>query len=254
MTTAHQLADLELVDTPADEPAPRLRRELKFELSAADFRKLHHVLAVNHRAVAFAGPESLVHSVYFDDPLLSSCAESIAGVGLRTKLRLRWYDAPLPGPVAFFEVKRRRHELFEKRRFAVTAADGFAGLGYRQLVASLIPLLGGADRELLASRRMPVALVRYRRRHYRDRRPGSPVRITVDREITVFDQLGAVGPHIRFGCLLGDRIVVEIKCPPTWEASAQELLHPLRLRRTRCSKYVLACQRLGARTGAALAS
>lgn len=247
-------AELRLLPPPTDEPATRLRRELKFELAAADYRKLDPILRLNHRSVAYAGPESLVHSVYFDDPRLGSCAESVAGVGRRGKLRLRWYDAPRPGETAFFEIKRRVGELLDKRRFPVTATAGLAGVSYRDLVTGLLGLLPGDARELLAARRMPVVLVRYRRRHYRDRRPGSPVRLTLDREITVFDQLGAAAPRTRFGARLGDRVVLEIKCPPGWPASPPRLLHPLRPRRTRCSKYVLACRQLAGWTGVAPAA
>ena len=246
--------ELRLLRPPVDEPATRLRRELKFELPAADFRKVDRILRLNQRSVAFAGRESLVHSVYFDDPRLGSCAESNAGVGRRSKLRLRWYDTPLPGELAFFEVKRRVGELLDKRRFPLTATAGLAGVSYRRLVRGLLDLLPEEARELLAARRMPVVLVRYRRRHYRDRQPGSPVRLTLDRQITVFDQVGAAAPRSRFGARLGDRVVLELKCPPAWPAAAPRRLHPLRPRRTRCSKYVLACRQLGAWTGVAPAA
>ncbi len=235
---------LALVDRPEDDAATRLRRELKFELRGADFGKLDTILRVNHRRVVFAGEESIVNSIYFDDPRLSCYGESVDGVGRRSKIRLRWYDSVLPERLAFFEVKRRRHDLIEKQRFAVTTGRhlgdrGLGELSYRDLIAGLLDVLPQAPRELLRSRRLPVVLIRYRRRHYRDRRPESPVRVTIDYQVTGFDQAGARAPRARFPTPLSDRVILEVKAPPGWHSSLRGMLYPLNPRRTRCSKYLL---------------
>jgi hypothetical protein len=244
-------SSLSLVERPDPAVATPPRSELKFELHRADVGKLDDILRVNHRPVVFAGRESIVHSIYFDDARLGSYVESVDGVGLRAKIRLRWYDSPLPERLAFFEVKRRRHELIEKDRYVVTCDRPLGELSYRELIAGLLDLLPPAPRELLAARPQPVVLIRYRRRHYHARRPRTPVRITIDHQVAGSDQVGASRPRARFATALDERVILEAKAPPGWGQSVRESLHPLRLRRTRCSKYLLCCDRVGRATGAA---
>lgn len=225
-----------------------LRRETKYALPRSDAGKVRAILEANCRAVAYAGPVSCVNSIYFDDVRLSGCDENIEGVGRRTKVRLRWYDSPYPNGGLFFEVKRRRGVLTSKERYLLRNDVPLGVLSYRQIVRDLGHVLPDGARELLRARPCPVVLIEYQRRHYAS--PDGAARLTLDQAVRFHDQCGRVQPSRAFGRALDDLVILEVKTPPGAEEAIARLLHPLRLRVTKSSKYVQCCQGLAASTGA----
>lgn len=228
----------------AAEPAPSTltRRELKFSLPHADADGLCRLLEVTTKPVSFAGPVSVVHSLYFDDARLSSCRESLAGVGHRFKTRVRWYDTPLPEQLAFFEIKRRLGNVIAKERVPLEEPTALFA-SFEALRQGLARQLDAGQRAVLAQRPDPTALVSYRRRHFVD--PPSGIRLTVDWGIEGFDQTGVRRLSRRFGAGLDGELVLEAKLPEGGMDRLHEILHPIGPRLTRFSKYLRCCQAVG---------
>ncbi len=243
----------EILETPAPGGGgvTALRRETKYALPHADAGKVRSILEANCRAVSHAGPVSHVHSIYFDDVCLNACGENMEGVARRTKVRLRWYDSPFPQERFFFEVKRRRGTLTSKERYCLRANAPLEALPYRQMVRALSRILPDSTGELLRARPCPVVLVVYARRHYVSR--SGTVRITLDEGVRGYDQSGRARPCRAMARHLDGLVILEVKTPPGAEDTIPRLLHPLRLRVTKSSKYVQCCQALGAATGAQVA-
>ena len=125
---------------------------------------------MNCRRVSYRDRTSLVSSLYFDDARLSACRENVDGSGRRSKVRLRWYDAPFPGGSLFFEIKRRRGQTTSKERvpLALTRPLEEAPLAetMRALSRSLPPDAGGSPPRAPGSdrpRRVRAKLFRSRR-------------------------------------------------------------------------------------------
>jgi hypothetical protein len=228
-------------DDPASGDAvTHYRREMKFACPGADPRKLFAILEPNTRPVAFgAEPVSRVSSLYFDDDRLASARESLHGVSRRVKLRLRWYDQPLPDGRVFFEAKRRAGAYIVKDRFALRLAASLGRVDALELVDRLAAVLPEPQATLLRLRPVPTTLVSYRRRHFRD--PESGVRITVDWDIAGYDQLGGRRIARTFPAPLHDVVVIEAKASMVDEKHVTRLLYPLKPRVTRSSKYVQCC-------------
>ncbi len=124
-----QLATFELeVPESRSDGVTTFRREIKFALPHVDFGKFRSILEVNCRRVSYEQPTSRVVSLYFDDVLLSSCHDNLDGTPRRSKLRLRWYDTPLPETKFFFGVKRRTDDVLAKERFPLRSAVAVASL------------------------------------------------------------------------------------------------------------------------------
>jgi len=228
----------------ADDAVTAERREMKFVYRAHDVDAIRCVLEGNLRRVQFgADPVSRVNSIYFDDDHLSACEESLAGVSRRWKLRLRWYDRPLPGRRVFFEEKVRRGVMIAKQRVAFDVAEPLGAVSFSAILGALDHTLDEALSARLALRGDPAVLVAYRREHFRDRE--SRARVTLDYDVVGYDQRGKPRPTRGAGSPVHDLVVVEVKTPPDEEMLARRLLFPLRPRLSRCSKYALCCERMG---------
>ncbi|MHC5004998.1 MAG: polyphosphate polymerase domain-containing protein [Planctomycetota bacterium] len=227
-----------------DDAVTSARREVKFAFADADAEKLATVLEVNARPVAFGRHRvSAVHSLYFDDHRLSAARESLDGVGRRIKLRLRWYDEPLPSTRAFFEIKHRRGTAITKERFPLRLAGDLSSFDLHELRDRLVAALPARAGTLLMLRPDPTVIVTYRRRHFRD--PESGARLTVDWDIRGDDQLGRRRLRRRFPVPLSGVVVLEAKAAAVDERRIQRLIHPLKPRVTRMSKYVQCCMEMG---------
>ncbi len=217
------------------------RRESKFALPRADLGKLERILEVNCRRVSYRDRTSLVSSLYFDDARLSACRENVDGSGRRSKVRLRWYDAPFPGGSLFFEIKRRRGQTTSKERvpFALTRPLEEAPLAetMRALSRSLPP----TQAEALLARPEAIVLVEYERSYFE----AAGLRITLDRDLVFYSQAGRLRLTRRFAVRVRDIVILEAKALLSSEDRIREILHPLQPRATRSSKYVLGCQAIG---------
>jgi VTC domain len=120
----HSIKLSEFMFTVLDQTEKRLdlaeRREVKFVLTGSDIGTLRRVLETNTRRQIHNHEVSTVRSVYFDDARLSACQANLDGLGIRRKLRLRWYDQLMPGHEGYLEIKWRNNRVTGKHRMHVT--------------------------------------------------------------------------------------------------------------------------------------
>jgi hypothetical protein len=95
----------------------------------------------------------------------------------------------------------------------------------------------------------PIVIVEYKREHFSS--ADGSLRITLDYELTFYDQTGKSTVNTSFPHRLRDLVVVEGKTPIGRERELRELVYPLSLRVGRCSKYVHGCRLLGLVSSAA---
>ena len=218
------------------------RREVKFVLSGSDIGTLRRVLETNTRRQIHNQVVSTVRSVYFDDARLSACQANLDGLGIRRKLRLRWYDQLLPGHEAFLEVKWRNNRVTGKHRMHVTCQQPLSELAYKHWFDELFNKVPQHVMPYLLSYCEPTVLVEYRREHFisADR----DLRLTIDYDLAFYDQTGKQFISTQFPCRKPDFMVLEGKTPVGRERELRDLLYPLALRASRCSKYVQGCMDL----------
>jgi hypothetical protein len=222
------------------------RTEVKFALPRADLGKLETILEVNCRRVSYRNRTSRVASLYFDDPSLSACRESLEGANRRAKVRLRWYDAPFPpfpeGEV-FFEIKRRRGRATSKERHRLLLPKPLESSPVGETAKALASSLSPPWSDALLARPEAIVLVEYQRSYFEA--AGGGLRITLDSDLVFFSQMGRLRPSRRFPVHARDVVVLEAKSSVESEGRIREILHPLEPRVTRSSKYVLGCQAIG---------
>ncbi len=249
-SNAAALPEIDVRPVVGDDTVTTARRELKYALKDADPHSVAALLESALRPIRFGNERSSrVSSLYFDDHRLSSVCENLDGVGRRHKLRLRWYQTGLPQQEAYYEVKRRYHGVIGKQRFRVSTSGSLAQISLPKLSDALMKQLPLPQAEALARRPEPVVLVSYRRLHFRHREHGNPIRLTIDYDIQAFTQLGQRYLR-RYGSERPLReVILEVKVPPGYERQVPSLLHPLRPRLSRYSKYVSCVFASGLRRG-----
>ncbi|MEZ5963832.1 MAG: polyphosphate polymerase domain-containing protein [Planctomycetota bacterium] len=217
------------------------RVESKFVFSKVDVAALRHALLRLATPIRYAGRVSLVRSVYFDDPRLSACRANLAGIGVRQKARVRWYDHDSPRGAFWFEVKWRRNQTTGKLRHRIEGGAPFAELPLRRVPQLLAPGLPERCRGLVDTLSDAVLLVEYRREHF----ACGDARLTLDYDLRFAPLLGQRHLGRRFVERLPGIVLVECKTPTDSPAGLVAAMRVLGARPARFSKYVTGCQRLG---------
>jgi hypothetical protein len=159
-----------------------LERELKYVIPAGTAQLARSVVAAWCRPDP-RHPSAIVSTIYYDTPEFSLLFEKINSDYLKTKVRLRWYDASSPGAAhAFLEIKSRVGSLRRKARVG-TGLEGRSldAIGLDDPALSEVLELARPLGVALPARLTPVLLLRYERFRYVE--PLSGARISVDSAI-----------------------------------------------------------------------
>jgi len=221
---------------------PGLRHELKFVCDEAAHPVLRMALRLDRAGLRQSYPMRRVHSLYLDTTYQRALQENLAGMGERTKVRLRWYGAAEGEVTAVLERKRRENTLGWKETWPVPGTLVVAGAERRALVRELARRAEGAWREHLAVLE-PAQWISYRREYLVS--ADGRVRVTLDRELRFSDQRlpARLSPLARTPA--SRLLVLEVKCAPEHLGEAREIVSRLAIPMGRCSKYVLAADASG---------
>ena len=219
------------------------RTEIKFTLQDADVDKLRSVLKRRCEQQIHNHRVSLVHSLYFDDASFSACYANLNGDGKRRKLRLRWYDTILTPREFYCEIKWRENRVTGKHRFQMLSNEPIHDMEFRRISRYLSETMPDAHIRDVVTYCDPVVLVQYKREHFVSN--DNSLRLTLDYDITFFDQVGKRVMSTAFPKKLVGLVVLEGKTPVGCEHKLRQLNSPLSPRTGRCSKYVHGCQILG---------
>lgn len=246
-SSASQQSDLghpfHLTEATSVDPTFAGRREVKYLLDRANLDLARELLESRFDRVVFNRPVSIVRSIYFDTHQLSTCYANLKGVGRRHKVRLRWYDQPLPDKDVYFEVKWRRNQVTGKFRSPLALQRPLKEISYQQLQQGLAAALPESSRVYAQLYDQPVVVVEYRREHFSCRDLG--LRMTLDYDLVFYDMNGQVRPALGFGVPLPSLALIEAKSVPPAPRNLSRLLRPLAQRVSRCSKYVHGCAQIG---------
>jgi len=233
---------LQVSDIGAVRPDLTQRQELKFAPAHRDVGTLRSLLEMNGRRAVYHRPIAVVRSVYFDDPRFSACNANLEGLARRRKLRLRWYDRPLPLNEAYLEIKWRDNRVTGKHRLRIVADEAFWQRPLVEIHARLLAVVPGYFRPVMLQYSEPTVLVEYQREHFVS--PDRKLRATLDYGAVYYQQCGLRRISTRFGRRHEGFVIVEGKAPVGEVEALRPFLAPLVRRPIRCSKYVYGCQML----------
>jgi VTC domain len=225
----------------------RKRTESKFLIPGADIESIRQVLTQRFEQQTHGLKKfSTVRSLYFDDPRLSACHANLEGLDGRRKVRIRWYDSPLPQREFFFEVKWRENKVTGKHRLKMSTDRPLHQWTFRQLQQQLNAVLPEMFQSRFLRNIEPVLIVEYLREHFVafESTRATGVRLTLDYDLKFYDQTGRSGLNVDFGRKMQDFALIECKVPSDFSVRTETFFSPLKLRIGSCSKYVAGCQTL----------
>ncbi len=214
-----------------------LRYEVKLVCDPHRLPQARSWIRLHPAGFVVAYPPRRVNSLYLDTLHLSSLNDSLAGLAVRQKLRLRWYGDELTGVRPYLELKQKHNLLGRKVRYLLpckldltlpwTEILGVIRTETRFFPKNLIPVLQTVDQ--------PTVLNHYRREYYVTR--DGAVRVTLDFAQVAYDQRLSPRPNLRVRLPIADAVVIEVKAAQEQAERLQEIVARFPVRRSRNSKY-----------------
>lgn len=215
------------------------RYEQKLVGRACDLAALRALLRTLPIVLRTAFPPRVVQSVYFDTLSGAAVQDNLAGIGERSKLRVRWYGADASVVAATFEDKQRHNALGDKVSIALPTPLRVRGERPAAFLAAVAAGLPPTVHRRLDGHG-PAQWIRYRR-EYLATADGS-LRITLDRDLEAFDQRTNLRLGDRWPTPLPPLLIVEAKADAAHRDALERLLQHLPLRPSKMSKFVMASQ------------
>lgn len=177
-------------------------------------------------------PPRKINSLYFDSLSLNSFEESIEGSSERTKLRLRWYGNERSLTPSTFEIKRKVGFFSWKDLYKNQSQVDPDSRKWQNFI--LIDKKENYLDQIIKSKR-PVAIVTYNRKYYSSW--NQKIRITIDSNLTTFNQRFSTQPNLRFSRKHLNQIIIEAKVDANDESELHLMHQKLPFSPKRFSKY-----------------
>ncbi|MCJ7550519.1 MAG: polyphosphate polymerase domain-containing protein, partial [Anaerolineae bacterium] len=213
---------------------PDLRYELKL-LCPAHMASQTRMWMRHHPAgFRVSYPQRRVNNIYLDTARLNMLTANLDGLAVRSKLRLRWYGDALTLIHPHLELKHRNNLLGSKEQIPLSC-DLDLSLRWTTILSNVLACLEPSWRLRFQSANQPTLLNRYLREYYVT--PDGEVRVTLDTELTAYDQRFCARPNTRCKLPIQDIVVIEIKADEIYADRVQEIANAFPISRTRNSKY-----------------
>lgn len=218
----------------------RLRHEIKFVTEPENYSSVSNWLYSSPFGFKTAYPPRQVNNVYFDTIDLRSYQVNLSGLSMRDKMRYRWYGCLVEPATGRLEVKCKKSSLGWKQVAALSCPVNIQDKCWNDIRRQLRSQLPVEFRIVLDFNPFPVLINSYRREYFVS--GDGVVRITIDRELTAFDQRHGRTPNLTKRALLQNKLILEVKCERAYRDISSKILTGIPLRRSRHSKYVTALE------------
>lgn len=213
-----------------------LRIENKYIVNSNSLNKF--LYEINKYGFIKIYPYRYINSLYYDDPLLSSVNENIAGITPRNKYRIRWYNDKSESR-SFgwqFEKKIKKGELGYKKicklkeNFYKDKDFSYKNLVFNHKIIS----------QLVNIKLEPKLICNYKRSYYEDI---DGIRITIDSKLR-FKNFSNKTNQKNSLWHYSNLNIIELKFKPNKRKKVTEMIKKFPINTSRCSKYLLAHSKL----------
>lgn len=217
------------------------RHETKFVCAIKEIASVYRWLARSPQFIKKQYPDRYINNIYFDSYQLDDASENLIGLGVREKLRLRWYGNIDAHAAMRLETKVKRDRLGTK---VITDAGEMCLVDMTRVeLANRLEQARRSNGSQVKDSRLcnPVVRNRYRREYFFE--AGTGIRITIDSKQAFYRVHGA------HGLVDAQRIdyplhVIELKYSDEEMPFLRPLMSGFPLRPIRHSKYLAGLSRL----------
>ncbi len=214
-----------------------MRHELKFVTESTNIDTIYKWLHDSRFLFYKKFEDRTVNNVYFDNNEFSSYKENVIGVSRRQKLRYRWYGKSSVPMAGTLEVKNKSNSVNWKENFSIKKSPYKQGDTWRDIITNIKDYSNNNKTHLLFQEySIPVVINRYDRQYYESKTDN--VRITIDQNLSAYQQHSLIKPNFLNKSYMDDFIVIECKIPQDQYNNAKLLLKTFPVTRTKMSKYV----------------
>ena len=212
------------------------RYEIKFIAEPFECDRILNWLHQHHSCLRTEYPDRKVNNIYFDSFSHQSFCENIIGSSSKSKVRLRWYGASKNPVNSSLEIKCKRNQLNWKLIYKIQGEMGAEGWNWRRIYSEIRGQLPLDAKKWLEMSPQPVLINRYVRKYFLSR--DKKVRVTLDRDLVVYDQSRKPFPNYSLKSNLPKVLVLEVKFPKELRDYVVHAFGDIPLRGSRFSKYV----------------
>jgi len=213
---------------------PSLRREIKFVANEVFSNEIVAWIATSKLFLHKQFQDRTVNNIYYDTYKYDAYTDNLDGISKRTKLRYRWYGQSLAPCDGQLELKKRENTFGFKKTQIVKGLN--ISNSHRLLSLALRSSVPNSWLPFVDYYSEPVILNRYRRSYYLSK--CKQVRVTVDREHSVFDQRLSNIINISKKSNTVQYIILEVKFHPDLTEYVSEMIADIPMRISRNSKYI----------------
>ena len=213
------------------------RCELKFTTSEANYHFILNWILNNAYNFRKNYPKRFVNSIYFDTYSYDSFAENILGSSKKTKIRYRWYGN-LTNEIknGSLEIKKRDNifnykNIYEIRNLTINKDKKFKDI--IDIIKLNLPIEASIEFE---TRPFPTTVVRYIRDYFINF--DNNIRITIDKNIKVYDQRLNNTINLNNKIILSDLMVIEFKFKDDLFENVNHILKDFPIKASKNSKYI----------------
>lgn len=213
------------------------RHEIKFVASPLELPVIERWIANSDADFLSAYLPRRINNIYFDTIDLLAFQENLSGTSSRTKVRLRWYGEETNPIDPVLEIKQRQNELGFKTLISLKGQIDLGNRMWGEVMAEIKSKMSRHERVWLDEFSCPSVINLYDRKYYES--ADRALRLTLDTELSAYDQTRYATPNLTRKANLPESIVVELKFSPRNRYLVSEIVKNIPLRRSRNSKYVI---------------
>ena len=212
------------------------RYELKFVTYDVNYFLIKHWIKMSQHNFFREYNNRIVNNIYFDSLNFKSFTDNVDGQSKRVKTRYRWYGKFENQSYGSMEFKIKRNVFGYKKTYNVKNLIIDEKKDFRYINNKIFNELPQDIGIFFKQNDNPQIINQYEREYFKTK--NQEFRVTIDRNIKIFDQRKSNTPNISRKTISQNYIVLEIKFDRKSRKDIENLISNIPIRISKNSKYI----------------
>jgi len=212
------------------------RYELKFVTYDVNYFLIKHWIKMSQHNFFREYNNRIVNNIYFDSLNFKSFTDNVDGQSKRVKTRYRWYGKFEKQSYGNMEFKIKRNVFGYKKTYNVKNLIIDEKKDFRYINNKIFNELPQDIGIFFKQNDNPQIINQYEREYFKTK--NQKFRVTIDRNIKIFDQRKSNTPNISRKTISQNYIVLEIKFDRKSRKDIEDLISNIPIRISKNSKYI----------------